>query len=290
MSQEKMLLLGFGDIAQRLAGQLSDQYAIVGVRRQAKPYPGVAIATADIADVEQMAEVLAQPTNVIVITLTPDEMTDAGYERAYVKPLQNLLTLLPQQNYQPRLILFVSSTSVYGQQQGEWVDEDSPTEPTGFSGKRLLQAESLLLNSDCASCCVRFSGIYGPGRRRLLQQVMDGHGAAAEPVLYSNRIHADDCAGVLAHLINLQKQQPLEPVYLASDCEPSPLHEVKNWLAQQLHLPADHLQPKPLGRTLRSSKRCANQRLLNSGYQFRYPTFKHGYSAVMLEDKAAMNE
>ena len=212
-------------------------------------------------------------------------MSDAGYQQAYVNTVKNLLRGLALHKRKPRLIIFVSSTSVYGQKHAEWVDECSLTEPSTYSGKRLLEAENLLFNSEYPSCCVRFSGIYGPGRRRLIEQVVAGHGAAKTPVLYSNRIHADDCAGVLAFLIERQEHHSLEPIYLATDCEPSPLYDVKQWLAQQLHLPEDHLQPKPLARTVRSSKRCSNARLVESGYQFRYPTYKDGYRAVLAGDK-----
>ena len=114
-----------------------------------------------------------------------------------------LLNTLASLNTQPRLIVFVSSTSVYGQKDASWVNEDSPAEPVSYSGKRLLEAEQLLLDSPHTICNVRFSGIYGPGRQRLIRQVIEGHGTAKEPLLYSNRIHADDCAGVLAHLIEL---------------------------------------------------------------------------------------
>ena len=282
-SQETLLLLGFGDIAQRLSKLLMSNYQITGVRRRSIDVDGLTMKQADCSSSKDMQALLSQKFDVIVLTMTPSEMSDSGYEKAYVDTVRTVLTTLDEQVYKPRLIIFVSSSSVYGQQQGEWVDEDSPTEPSSYSGKRLLEAESLLEQSNYVTCSVRFSGIYGPGRRRLIQQVIDGHGAEKSPVLYSNRIHSDDCSAILAHLIEKQKTEPLQSVYLASDCEPSPLYDVKQWLAQQLGLPEGHLQPKPLGRTLRSSKRCRNQQLLNSGYTFLYPTFKEGYRAVLDE-------
>ncbi len=288
-TKENILLIGFGDIAQRLSKKLFNQYDITGIRRSKFHYPGVSVVQANILDTSAMASLLQTKRDVIVITLTPDDMSDEGYQSAYVKPLEVLLTSLAGQDYRPRLILFISSTSVYGQQNAEWVDEISITEPKSYSGQRLLEAEKLLLNSHFSSCVVRFSGIYGPGRQRLIEQVIEGQGAEKEPILYSNRIHADDCAGVLQHLIEKQKYETIETHYLASDCEPTPLYEVKQWLAQQLNLPKEHLKPKALGRTLRSSKRCRNQRLLYSGYQFLYPNYQAGYRKVLEDYKREKN-
>jgi nucleoside-diphosphate-sugar epimerase len=284
VSQETVLLMGFGDVARRLSTKLSEKYNTFGVRRSHASHPDAQLIQADCANANEMLALLSSRTfDVVVITMTPDEISDEGYLKAYVKPVKVLLNALDQQQYQPRLILFVSSTSVYGQEQAEWVDETSITEPKSFSGRRLLEAEQLLQQSSYLTCTVRFSGIYGSGRRRLIDQVIAGHGASQEPILYSNRIHADDCAGVLEHLIEKQKRERLEKRYLASDCEPAPLYDVKLWLAQQLNLPPEHLSPKPVNRTLRSSKRCSNQRLLDSGYQFIYPNFREGYRSVLNE-------
>lgn len=295
MTQETILLLGFGDIAQRLTKRLgqnpSNNYSITGVRRSKmdSEHSDTAqvntvqldMVQADVRDETMMTSLLQKTFDVIVVTMTPSEMNDEGYRQAYVETSQVLLQTLEAQSYQPRLIIFVSSTGVYGQQNTEWVDEHSATLPSVYSGKRLLEAEQLFLKSKIPCCIVRFSGIYGPGRQRLIEQVIAGHGAAKEPVLYSNRIHADDCAGVLAHLIEKQKRDKIESLYLATDCEPVPLYDVKQWLAGQLALSENHLQPKPLGRTLRSSKRCRNTRLLESGYQFIFPTFRDGYRSVL---------
>jgi nucleoside-diphosphate-sugar epimerase len=217
-------------------------------------------------------------------------MSDEGYRQAYVETSQILLKSLEKKSCQPRLIIFVSSTGVYGQQNTEWVDEHSTTAPSSYSGKRLLEAEKLFVKSKMPCCIVRFSGIYGPGRQRLIEQVKEGHGAAKEPVLYSNRIHAVDCAGVLMHLIEKQRIEKIELLYLATDCEPVPLHDVKQWLAEQLELPDNYLQPKPLGRTLRSSKRCRNKHLLDSGYQFIFPTYREGYHSELKNYKSLKNE
>jgi nucleoside-diphosphate-sugar epimerase len=214
--------------------------------------------------------------DVIVISMTPAERSDAGYEQAYVQTCRNLVAGLKRHQQQPRLVLFVSSTAVYGQNDGSWVDESSPTQPESFSGNRLLEAEQVIQESGFAHSCVRFSGIYGPGRNRLIEQVKQQR-ASASPH-YTNRIHADDCAGVLAHLIELQHKQDLAPVYLATDSSPTPMVEVVSWIAEQLGI-RDFLASDAVNE--RGNKRISNQRLLASGYSFRYPDFRAGYASLI---------
>lgn len=279
-----MLLVGYGDIARRLQSQLDDSYDCVGLRRSTVADAAIDMRTGDIGEPDIAAQLLAEGVDVVVVTLTPDEISLEGYEKAYVRSARSLASALAETEQRPRLILWISSTSVYSQQDAEWVDETSATEPSGFAGKALLQAENLLAATPIDSVIVRCSGIYGPGRQRLIQQVRDGKGCAKEPVLFTNRIHADDVAGVLAHLMEKHKQgEMLQDCYLASDCEPVPLWDVKQWLAQQMGLPETHLAGDyPAGR--RGSKRCSNKRLLNSGYKFKYPTFREGYADVLAKE------
>ncbi len=282
-SRQTVLLLGCGEVGHQLALQLpGDRFRCIGVRRRAMPsYDFIEYRRADICDPGALQAVLPPRVDVVIITATPNERSDSGYEQAYVGSVRSLLQCLGSSSAAPRLVLFASSTSVYAQCAGEWVDESSPTEPTGFSGVRMLEAEQLLLNSPWRASCVRFSGIYGPGRQRLIKQVVDGEGSAAEPPQYGNRIHVEDCGGVLAHLLQLQTEQQREPeaLYLASDSDPAPMHEVKQWIAGQLHLPPHHLRVTPGGE--RGSKRCSNQRLLASGYRFRYPGYRDGYRTAI---------
>ncbi|MGS2718327.1 NAD-dependent epimerase/dehydratase family protein [Eionea flava] len=281
--KEKIALLGFGDIANRLSAHLTD-HELVGVKRSPLEHPTATITTADCCDAKEIQQVLSQGFDVLVMTFTPTEMSDAGYHQGYVAPVSNILHALEKQVAvgvrKPRLLLFVSSTSVYAQQDGRWIDEQSPTEPDSYSGQRLLEAERLIADSGYPYCHVRFSGIYGRGRGHVVEQVIAGKGSPFEPPIYTNRIHADDCAGVLAHLIHLSTEKRLPPVMIASDSHPAPLHEVKDWMRSALGLPENHFtECAPLAaRTRRSNKRCRNQQLLDSGYVLTYPSFKEGYA------------
>lgn len=279
---QKLLILGCGDIGQRLAQQLAPRgYRVTGLRRS--PCADLAqlqYRQGDAADAACLDGLWREGFDVVLITMTPAERSDAGYRRAYVDSCHQLVASLARQQHRPRLLLFVSSTSVYGQDDGSWVDEESPACPTNFSGRRLLEAEQLLQEGAArlgiASCIVRPSGIYGPGRQRLIELVRAGRASASSH--YTNRIHADDLAGALAHLIERQRQLPLAPLYLASDSAPAPMAEVVAWLAQQMGVgdcPAAGAQGE------RGNKRICNRRLLDAGYRLRYPDYRAGYTELL---------
>ena len=279
LSKEQVLIVGCGDIGERLAKALPDTYQVTGLRRT--PPANLAYLqyiACDATDARQLDKVIQQHVfDVIIVSMTPSERSDAGYERAYVQTCRNLVASLRTQPHQPRLVLLVSSTGVYGQDDGSWVDENSPTEPTSFSGKRLLEAEKIIQNSALATLIVRFSGIYGPNRNRLIEMVR-GKRASLSPQI-TNRIHADDCAAALAHLVEQHHHgKLLDRIYIATDSAPTPMAEVLTWLAQQMGMSdfASNTQINEGG-----NKACSNQRLLATGFQLRYPSYREGYAAML---------
>ncbi|MDZ7851529.1 MAG: SDR family oxidoreductase [Halomonas sp.] len=275
------LILGCGDIGMALGRDLLEAgHRVVGARRNLRALEGsgleaVAVDLSDPATLTRLPD-----ADTLVYAVSADRFDEAAYRAAYLDGLTAVLGEFAGRDKPPGRVFFVSSTSVYAQRDGEVVDETSPTEPSGFSGLLMCEAEQALINHDLPGTVVRFSGIYGPGRDRLIHQVGEGRIAPSSPVMYSNRIHRDDCAGVLAHLIGRDLAgEPLEVLYLGSDCEPAPLNEVMAWLATQLRVEATETIQSPLRR--RASKRCDNTRLLESGYRFRYPSFREGYAQVL---------
>ncbi len=271
-SMKKVLIVGCGDIGQRLALHLGrDNYQITGIRRNCPPDADhIHYRCCDVADYFAFKSVLSDGFNIIVITMTPAERSDAGYVQAYVKTCDYLVKALASLQQRPELIIFVSSTAVYAQDDGSWVNESSLSEPMSFSGKRLLEAETIIQNSGFTNTLVRFSGIYGPGRNRLIEQVKKGAASVSEH--YTNRIHAEDCAGFLAHLIKHHK--PLAPVYIATDSHPTPMLEVVSWIASQLGI-KDFLSADAVNE--RGNKQLSNQLMRSTGYKLRYENFRQGY-------------
>ncbi len=273
-----VLLVGCGEIGTQLGLELCRAgHHCIGLKRHLNQLPspiqGLQADVTDPASLDRLPQ-----HDYLIYSLVPSEYSAAGYQRAYVDGLANVLAALAQQKLTPKRLFFISSSAVYHQNDGSWVDDLSPTEPAGFSGQAMLQAEALLQQSALATTAVRYSGIYGPGRERLLDWVKQGIGASAEPLHYGNRIHIDDCVGVLRFLIDKDLAgHPVAECYLASDPYPASYHEVLEWLRQQLALPAPS-QWQDFGEKLRSgSKRCRPQRLLDAGYQFHHPDYQSGF-------------
>ena len=277
--QLKILLAGCGDIGQRLGENLGLQHECFGLRRDIKKISGPIIPLqANLTDRPQILSILKQEFDVIVATLTPDEFTESGYRRAYIDTASSLAEVLKITPKMPRLVIWVSSTGVYGENH-KWVDEDSPTDPNTFSGNALLKAEQIISDLPCDTCVVRFSGIYGNTTKGILKSVLNGVGRPKLPLQWSNRIHFDDCVGTLKHLIeNHASGFSLESIYTATDCEPVTQHELRKWISAQLKIT---LTEQPSGGPIR--RRLSNKRLLDSGYVFKFPTFREGYKSLIAD-------
>lgn len=289
-----VLFLGCGDIGLRAIDQLQEKnrqqsadFVCHGARRQVNRLPeSLSRSSVDICDSDALKALLDEHRfDAVIVTMTPLAMSDEGYRDSYVAGARALSRAVMGARQRPALVIWVSSSGVYGQDQGEWVDEGSDTLPASYRGKRLLEAEEIIRQLPITSSVVRFTGIYGPGRGRLLQQVREGRLAPPQPVQWSNRIHADDAAGVLAHLLGkFENGEKIEPLYLATDNAPIAIHEVHLWLSRELGLPdpAPSSTTEPLlGRT--GNRRCSNRRLRDSGFVFRYPTFREGYRTLLSE-------
>lgn len=266
---KRLLIAGCGDLGIRLARRLDAKtWTVHGLRRHPEQLPPqIQPVKADLQDPAALAPA-AGHWDAIVYQATPDERTPEAYRAAYVQGLENLLAACSFER-----LIFVSSTGVYGQDAGEWVDEHAPTEPSAFSGKILLEAEALCARH--GGLTVRFSGIYGPGRDYLIRALRSGRARCRpEPPQWTNRIHAEDCAAVLAHLLELQTPAR---VYCASDSRPAPRCEVLGWLADQLGLAAPAIDEQAAGQ----GKRISNQRLLASGFSFQYPDYITGYRELL---------
>lgn len=279
-----LLIAGCGDVGGRLASRLISQgWQVHGLRRSISALPqGVLPVAGDLAQSQCPADWPEGPLDYLVYCAAANESSEAGYRAAYIEGLRHVLGWLREHGQMPRRVLFVSSTSVYGQQGGEWVDESSPVEPEGYSGRILLEAEQLLLTSEWPASVVRLSGIYGPGRAWLLNQVRQGYRVASEPPLYGNRIHADDAAGLLAFVLQAdQRGQALEPLYIGVDDCPAPLHEVVAWLRDYLGV-TDWSAETSIRRA--GSKRCRNSRARALGWVPHYADYRQGYAAILATD------
>jgi nucleoside-diphosphate-sugar epimerase len=278
----RCLIAGCGYVGEALGARLAAEgHTVFGLRRRVlRQLPGIEPVEADLGVPASLAA-LPEALDYVFYLASPGGAEDALYRSAYVDGQRHLYEALARRGQRPRRVLFASSTAVYGQRDGEWLSEDSPTEPVDFRGRRLLEAESLLANTRfIPGVSVRFGGIYGPRRSSLIDSVRAGRAVIRAGAHYTNRIHREDCAGVLHHLMQLEAPEPL---YLGVDNEPADEAAVLRWLAGALGAPEPRAAKDglPARSERRGSKRCRNERLLASGYRFLFPSFREGYRAIL---------
>lgn len=273
----RALIAGCGYTGRALGERLlAAGYDVSGMSRAVRDFPpGLKPLAADVSRPSSLAT-LPNAFELVVYAVAAKESTDEAYRRAYVEGVGNLLAHLDRRVLER--FFFVSSTAVYAQEDGSWIDEDSPALPTHFAGRRTLEAESVVRASGVPSTILRCSGIYGPGRERLISAVRHGEPLEVSE-RYTNRIHRDDVAGAIAFLI---EQRAREPLLLLSDDEPTTQRPIIEHIAAQLGVAAPPLRtvaPAPGARG--GHKRCSNRRLRATGYRLLYPTFREGYTALI---------
>ena len=269
-----ILMLGCGDVGLRLANALIDEgHQLTIIKRS--PLTGIK-ATVIEQDISQSFSLNGLAPDYVFIILSPSASTAEAYQQVFVEGVKNVAQAL--QGHMPKRVFFVSSTSVYGQDAGQWIDEQSATEPTRFNGQILREAEDLCWQIWPNSTVLRCGGIYGAGRLRLVNWVQSGR--EVQQNAWTNRVHVADVVGILLFLLEcIEQQRALDKVYLAVDDCSVLQEEVLDWLAQQLNLP---FVPKVAA--VPSNKRLSNQRIKSLGYVFKYPSFKEGYGAMLAED------
>lgn len=280
----RVLIAGCGDVGTALGLALAaDGDQVLGLRRNPEHLPAPILPVrGDLVGAAGLAAA-SDGVTCLVYAASADGFSDDAYRSAYVEGLRNVLAALRAARAPLGRVLFTSSTAVYGQDDGGWVDETSATEPSGFSGRRLLEAEALLLGSGVPASVLRLAGIYGRGRTRLIDEVRSGRATVPTGArVYTNRIHVADCAGAIRHLLRLSGARA-DGVWLGVDHEPCERGVALDWIAERLGVARPHrVAADGAGARERgSNKRCSNAKLLGSGYVFRYPTFREGYADVL---------
>ncbi len=274
-----MLIAGFGYLGRCLSSELLRAgHEVFGLSRRPRMLPGVFGVKADLSDLDSLHG-LPPRLDYVVYMASADGRDDERYREAYVTGPANLIRALDDRGDALARFLFVSSTGVYEQNDGAWVDESSPTGSSHFSARRLLEGERLVEKASWPSVVLRLSGIYGPGRSYWLERIRSGDEAfAIDPDEISNLIHVEDAARALAHLMTVESPEVL---YLGVDSEPVEKRELVRWLCRELSLAPPRFAGGNGRAPGRGNKRCSNRRLLETGFQFRYPSFREGFRSLM---------
>jgi nucleoside-diphosphate-sugar epimerase len=277
-----LLCFGFGFSARALAARLGKRAWKI---------------SATSRDAEGIAEIEAQGFHGMLFSSTLRIAPDVTHLLISTPPGENgdpvlhlfeeqLLRLSKQFNW----VGYLSTTGVYGDRGGDWVDEDSPLEPTTARGQRRLEAERSWLKLHCdfglPVHLFRLAGIYGPGRNTLIN-IRDGSAKRIiKPGQIFSRIHVEDIAGVLA--ASIARPNPGR-AYNVCDDEPCPPQEVVEFAANMLGLPPppeipfEQAELSPMAKSFYAdSKRVSNQRIKTElGYKLIYPNYRDGLRALL---------
>lgn len=277
-----VLIAGCGDLGCEVGRQLvASGHRVIGLRRSDSALPaGVVPLQADVTDALSLQALSSAQADILVYCVAADAHSDDSYRASYVDGLRNVLAAL-HDTPSLRHVFFVSSTGIYGQHSDALLDETDLPLPDDFSGVRMQQAEQLLTalpgQGLISGTVLRLSGIYGPGRQRMIKQARDPLSWPPHN-RWTNRIHRDDAAGFICFLIDqLERGVTLQDCFLVTDSKPVAHYEVLQWLAGQMGVDSSQVQVPPPG----GAKRLSNARLLHTGYQLRYPDYSSGYRSLL---------
>ena len=275
------LIIGCGYLGRRVAALWNAQgkrvYALTRGRSGELQKAGIEPIVGDVLDLASLSALPRAST--VLYAVGMDRSTGRSFREVYLDGLTNVLERMPQ----PERLIYISSTSVYGQSQGELVDESSPTEPTEENGKIVLEAERLLREKVPEAIVLRFAGIYGPGRIIRQAALMKGEPLIGDADKWLNLIHVED--GARAVLAAESLAQPGETILIA-DGHPVRRREFYTFLAELLGAPPARFEPVSAGNPLPPHE-SANRRLSNLKMRsqlkldVQYPDYRTGLQATV---------
>ncbi|CRX68775.1 unnamed protein product [Stenotrophomonas maltophilia] len=276
----RVLILGLGWSGRVLAAQLQAHgIGVAGTVRDPSFAPDDGLPRhqlhADTPPSPALLDVIAQ-ADAVLCSVPPDAEGDPA-----------LRLLLPALQASPALrwVGYLSSTSVYADRAGGWIDERSAADATEAAGVQRLLAEAqwraLAGQRGIASAVFRLPGLYGPGRNALVQLAQGRARHVVRPGQVFNRLHVDDLATVIIAAMRRPARQGL---YLPSDDEPAPPQDVLAFAAKLggFALPPavawdDPVLSPTLRRFYESNKRIDSRGTREAlGWQPRFPSYREG--------------
>ena len=235
-----------------------------------------------VGDVTQPQTLNLPEADIVLIAVGMDRSMYSDVEAVYVGGLRNVLDNLPQ----PKHLIYVSSTGVYGDFDGQWVDESSTTQPLRPGGKACLKAEQLIRESDLAnrSTLLRFAGIYGADRVPTKERIKAGEWKKLSSAGFLNLIHVDDGTKIIDRIA---QTEPAGETYLVSDGNPVLRRDYYSYIAECLgveQISWSETAVNPKAARSGSSKRISNKKLVEQfQVEFDYPDYRAGLKQAMAE-------
>ncbi|WLP94045.1 SDR family oxidoreductase [Psychrobacter sp. M13] len=237
ISTEQLLIIGQGDIGLPVTNKLADQgINVTGLARSERSHYALDDRAKFIQlDALKLSTEQLQDFTAIAIIVTPDEYSTSGYNASYLSICQHLADLVKQL---PKLerVVFISSTGVYGQDNGEWIDENTvPITPERDASKVILQAEQALKQGfGDKAIIIRPSGIYGRERLMRLRKAREVKKDPIAHSAWSNRVMDSDLVTIITKVLTIDALQLLKPLYIATDYLPVTTFELMTWLSAQV--------------------------------------------------------
>ncbi len=274
---ENIAILGCGYVGSALAACWQEQgHFVTGTttrqERVSLLQPLLSKVVAMTGDDDNAVQSLVQGQDTVVVSVAPTGFQvadEAIYEKTYLTTARNLLQAL-KQTPSVKQVIYLSSYSVYGDRQGEWVDENASIFPSEPRGQMLYEAEQIVsqADSECQKVCIlRLGGIYGPGRE-LIGRLggMAGMTLPGRGDRVINWIHRDDIVGA----IEFARLNKLQGIYNLVDDSQLTIKEQLERICSRYGLPPVHWEQSKLSLPGKSV-RVSNQKLKATGYQFIHP-------------------
>jgi nucleoside-diphosphate-sugar epimerase len=279
-------IVGCGYVGLELGRQLAAAgHDAVGVRRsesglQAVRDAGLRAVRADVTEPETLSAV--PDADAVVFAASAGGRGAAAARETYVDGLAATVAAFGERESAPERFVYTSSTGVYGDHDGAWVDEDTDLRPETERERVLVDAEQVVRerapDHGMDATVVRFAGLYGPGRY-FVERYLDG------PVTegWLNLVHRDDAAGIVQFALTGDGADA--DTLLAVDDEPVWKPDLAQWLADECGVEPPAVEPlgDDASPRSRAQKRCSNRRLHDLGYEFAYPTFREGLAPAVAD-------
>lgn len=222
------------------------------------------------------------PAATVLYAVGRDRQSGTPARAVYLEGLQAVLDRVAQSTPPPRRVLFLSSTGVYGDAAGKWVDESSPCLGEGDSARAMLAAETALRTHELGrrAIVLRLAGLYGPGRLPKLPDLLAGQPLPLDPEAVLNLIHVEDAAQAV---LSAEAHAQAPGVYNIADGHPVLRGEFYRYLAQLIGCRPPSFAPALGGasRGRSGSKRVDNRRMLEElGIRLAYPSWREGLAAI----------
>jgi nucleoside-diphosphate-sugar epimerase len=277
----RILQIGCGALGSLIAqATLARGHTLTIGRRSRQAVPqGAQVLYMDVVAGEGVSALNTIEADILLYCLAPVE--GQSYQQTYVEGLRHVLANVSTACL--KHVFFISSTGIYGEQQGEWIDDDTLAKPADAEGEVMLAAERLLEGLACGHTALRVSGIYGPQRLYLLR-LLQNQARWPTRTHWTNRIHELDVAAAVVHLYQQVSDGKVLPGHcILTDGVPAAQHEVLQWLAAQQKLPVPETPPL----LPQSGKRIRNRFLQQTGFKLQFADYRAGYTSILSSLKVA---